>query len=89
MLSLAGGLRGDAGYSVAYTAGQKSHFLAGAADDATGQFGGRLGQHKGDYGCDQSGGKYRNQPEDVISVPKADLIYIIGRRNPAATCWVK
>lgn len=80
VLSLAGGLRPDAGYSVKITRRLKWGRipLPDAADDPSGQFSVASVDIKSIMGAANPAENIAIQPEDVISVPKADLIYAVG-----------
>jgi polysaccharide export outer membrane protein len=80
VLSLAGGLRPDAGSTVKITRRLKWGRipLPGAADDATGQFSVASIHIRSILSAAGPADNIAIQPEDVISVPKADLIYAIG-----------
>jgi len=80
VLSLAGGLRQDAGYNVNITRRLKWGRipLAGAADDASGQFSVASVNIRSILAATHPAENIAIQPEDVISVPKADLVYAIG-----------
>ena len=80
VLSLAGGLRPDAGYRVRIT--RKREWggipLPGAAEDPTGRFSVASVNTKAIMDATNPAENIGIQPEDVISVPKAELIYVIG-----------
>ena len=80
VLSLAGGLKADAGYSVKIT--RRLEWgripLPGAADDPSGQFSVASVNIKGIMDASNPAGNIAVKPEDVITVPKAELIYVIG-----------
>ena len=80
VLSLAGGLRPDAGYSVKVT--RRIEWgripLPGAADDPTGRFSVASVNTKAIMDATNPAENIEIRPEDVISVPKAELIYVIG-----------
>jgi polysaccharide biosynthesis/export protein len=80
VLSLAGGLRQDAGHSIKIT--RKLEWgkipLPDAADDPTGQFSVASIKVKSIMDATSPAENILIRPEDVISVPKADLIYVIG-----------
>ena len=80
VLSLAGGLKLDAGYSVKIT--RRLEWgripLPGAADDPSGQFSVASINIKGIMDASNPAGNIAVKPEDVITVPKAELIYVIG-----------
>lgn len=80
MISMAGGLRPDAGTTIQITreASSGSLSLPGSKADATG----RYNSAEIDLTSLLSGQTPANnilmQPNDVVSVPKADLVYVIG-----------
>src|SRR5437588_2346223 len=80
VLSLAGGLRQDAGYRVRIT--RKLEWgripLPGALDDPSGQFSTASVSIKSIMDATSPAENIAIKPEDVISVPKADLVYVIG-----------
>jgi polysaccharide export outer membrane protein len=80
MLSLAGGLRPDAGYSVKITRNIKWGRipLPGAHDDASGQFSVASVSVKNIMNGSNPAENIIIKPEDTITVPKADLIYVLG-----------
>ena len=80
MLSLAGGLRVDAGYSVKVTRNLKWGRipLPDAQDDSTGQFSVASVSVKSIMNGSNPAENIIIKPEDTITVPKADLIYVIG-----------
>jgi polysaccharide export outer membrane protein len=79
-LSLAGGLKPDAGYSVKIT--RKLEWgripLPTAQDDATGRFSVATVSVKSIMEAKNPQENIQIQPEDVISVPRADLVYVVG-----------
>lgn len=80
ILSLAGGLNADAGNSVKITRKKSAGILplTNAQDDATGQY--RVGDLniRGVMEAKNPNDNITIYPYDVISVPKADLVYVIG-----------
>lgn len=80
MLSLAGGLRVEAGYSVKITRNLKWGRipLPDAHDDATGQFSIASVFVKNIMNGTNPTENITIKPEDTITVPKAELIYVIG-----------
>ena len=80
VLSLAGGLNPDAGNTINITRRKSAGPLAlpNAADDATGEF--RVGQVsvKSVMEARNPQDNIEVRPNDVVSVPKADLVYVIG-----------
>lgn len=79
-LSLAGGLRDDAGNTVTITRKLKwgPIPLANAKNDATGQFSVASVPIKEIMHGSNPTANIAIAPEDVISVPKAELVYVIG-----------
>jgi polysaccharide export outer membrane protein len=79
-LSLAGGLREDAGNTVNIT--RKLRWgrvpLANAKDDSTGEFSIASVPVKDILQANNPAANIAVAPEDVITVPKADVIYVIG-----------
>ena len=85
MLSLAGGLTPDAGYTVKITRRRESGSinLPGAAVDPSGQFTTAQVQLKSIMEANNPDENIFIQPFDVISVPRAEMIYVIGEvRKP-------
>jgi polysaccharide export outer membrane protein len=80
VLSLAGGLRPDAGYSVRITRRLKWGRipLPNATDDPTGRFSVAAINIRRIMDAVNPAENIEIRPDDVISVPKADLIYAIG-----------
>jgi polysaccharide export outer membrane protein len=80
MLSLAGGLRTDAGYSVRITRQIEWGCipLANARLDPLGQFSVGEVNLKQIIDAENPEGNIQILPHDVISVPKAEMIYVIG-----------
>jgi polysaccharide export outer membrane protein len=80
VLSLAGGLRQDAGNTVMVTRSLKWGRipLSNAKDDPTAKFSVASVSVKSVTGAINPTENIAIKPEDVISVPKADLIYVIG-----------
>ena len=80
VLSLAEGLRIDAGYSVKIT--RRLEWgripLPGATDDPTGHYSVASINIKSIMNATNPAENIIIKPEDVISVPKADLVYVIG-----------
>ena len=80
VLSLAGGLNPDAGYLINITRAKKSGPLplANATDDSSGTF--RVASVGVRSVMDAKNPQENIEvlPEDVISVPKADLVYVVG-----------
>ena len=90
VLSLAGGLRPDAGNTVKITRHLKWGRipLPTAADDATGQFSVASVSVKSIMSATNPEENITIKPNDVISVPKGDIVYAIGAvRNPGDLCW--
>jgi len=81
MLSLAGGLAPDAGYTVTIT--RRLEYgripLAGARDDETGRFSIAEVELNSIMEARNPQGNIEIRPYDVISVPRADLVYVIGQ----------
>lgn len=80
VLSLAGGLRPDAGYRVNITRKLKWGRipLESAGDDTSGQFSVAAVSVKDIMSAANPAVNILIKPEDVISVPRADIIYVIG-----------
>lgn len=80
MLSLAGGLRTDAGYSVRITRQIEWGCipLANARLDPSGQFSVGEVNLKQIIDAENPEGNIQILPHDVISIPKAEMIYVIG-----------
>ncbi len=80
MLSLAGGLKVDAGYSVKITRSLKwgRIQLPDAKNDPTGQFSVASVSVKEIMNGANPAENIVIKPEDTITVPKADLIYVVG-----------
>jgi polysaccharide export outer membrane protein len=80
VLSLAGGLRPDAGYTVIIT--RKREWgpipLSTAAPDSTGQFSVASVSVKSIMAGTNPAENIAIKPNDVISIPRADIIYVIG-----------
>ncbi len=80
MLSLAGGLADDAGYSVKIT--RRLEWgripLPSAADDSTGAFSVAEVSLKEILEARNPAGNIVIRPQDVISVPRANMVYVIG-----------
>jgi polysaccharide export outer membrane protein len=80
VLSLAEGLRTDAGYSIKIT--RRLEWgrlpLPGATDDPTGHYSVASVNIKSIMNATNPAENIIIKPEDVISVPKADLVYVIG-----------
>jgi polysaccharide export outer membrane protein len=80
MLSLAGGLRQDAGYRVKITReldwGEIP--IENARVDSSGKFSVAEVSLKDILEANTPGGNIRIMPHDVISVPRAQLVYVIG-----------
>jgi polysaccharide export outer membrane protein len=80
VLSLAGGLREDAGYSIKIT----RHLqwgripLPDAKDNDSGQFSIASVNVKSIMSATKPEDNIEIKPDDVISVPKADIVYVIG-----------
>jgi polysaccharide export outer membrane protein len=83
VLSLAGGLRSEAGNVINIT--RRLEWgpipLASAATDATGQFSVASVEVKSVMNASRPAENILIKPNDVISVPKADTIYVIGAVN--------
>jgi len=81
MLSLAGGLAQDAGYTVTIT--RRLEYgripLAGARDDETGRFSIAEVELNSIMEARNPEGNIEIRPYDVISVPRAQLVYVIGQ----------
>lgn len=87
VLSLAGGLRPEAGNVINIT--RRLEFgpvpLPGAANDSTGQFSVASVEIKSVMRASNPAENILIKPHDVISVPKADTIYVIGAvKKPGA-----
>jgi polysaccharide export outer membrane protein len=80
MLSLAGGLRPDAGHSVKITRRRKNGPipLPGATADPTGQFSVAKVNLKAVMDSQNLEENILIQPNDVISVSRAEMVYVIG-----------
>lgn len=80
MLSLAGGMRSDAGYSVRITRQLQWGCvpLPNAKMDATGQFSVGEVNLKDIMAAKKPEENIQILPHDVVSVPKAEMVYIIG-----------
>lgn len=80
VLSQAGGLRADAGYSVKITRKKESGPipLASAKEDATGQFSVAEVRLRDIMEAKNPAENILVMPNDVISVPRAEMIYVIG-----------
>jgi len=80
MLSLAGGLRTDAGYSVKITRNLRWGRipLPDAHDDSSGQFSVASVSVRNIMNGTIPAENIIIKPEDTITVPKADLVYVIG-----------
>jgi polysaccharide biosynthesis/export protein len=80
LLSMAGGLRPDAGPTVRITRrlDQGRIPLPGATDDASGKYSVTEVRLKGLLDATDPGLNVRIMPYDVVSVPSAQLIYILG-----------
>lgn len=80
VLSLAGGLEESAGPSIKIT--RRLEYgripLAGAADDETGKFSVAQVPFKAIVGARDPELNIAVMPHDVVTVPKADLVYVIG-----------
>jgi len=80
VLSLAGGLRADAGYTVIIT--RQIEWgpipLPNAALDSTGRFSVASVSVKSIMAASNPAENIHIKPNDVISVPRADIIYVIG-----------
>jgi polysaccharide biosynthesis/export protein len=80
VLSMAGGLRQDAGHTVKIT--RRSQWgtipLAGAAPDATGRYSVAQVSVKSVLEARNPQENIPICPEDVISVPRAEMVYVIG-----------
>jgi len=85
VLSMAGGLRQDAGYRIRIT--RRLEWgripLPGAADDPTGQFSVASVNVKSIMDATNPAENIAIKPEDVISVPKGDIIYVMGAVHKA------
>jgi polysaccharide export outer membrane protein len=80
VLSLAGGLRPDAGNAVRITRHREwgAIPLVGATDDETGTFSVASVNVKSILAATNPADNILIRPDDVISVPRADLIYVVG-----------
>jgi polysaccharide export outer membrane protein len=80
VLSLAGGLNPDAGYQIFITRAKKAGPLplANAADDSSGTFRVASVSVRSVMDARNPMENIEVLPEDVISVPKADLVYVVG-----------
>jgi polysaccharide export outer membrane protein len=80
VLSMAGGLRADSGNTVKITRSLEWGRipLPDAKDDATGQFNVASVKVKGIMDGSDPAANIMIKPEDVITVPKADLVYAVG-----------
>ena len=80
MLSLAGGLQADAGYSVKITRQKEwgAVPLPGATMDASGQFSVAEANLKEIMEAKNPANNILIMPNDVISVPRAEMVYVIG-----------
>ena len=80
ILSLAGGLKGDAGYSVKIT--RRIEWgpipLPAAKEDPSGQFNVAEVGLRGIIDASNPAGNIPIMPNDVISVPRAEMVYVIG-----------
>lgn len=81
MISMAGGLSPEAGYTIKITR-RKSEWgaipLPGAADDETGEFSvAQVGVHEV-MNAEAPEKNIAIKPDDVITVPKGDLVYVLG-----------
>ena len=83
MLSLAGGLTPDAGYTVKITRRRESGpiHLTGATEDSSGQFVTAQVQLKSIMEANNPEENILIQPFDVISVPRAEMVYVMGEVN--------
>ena len=85
VLSMAGGLRQDAGYRVKIT--RRIEWgripLPNATDDPSGQYSVASVNVKSIMDASNPSENIAVKPEDVISVPKADIIYVIGAVHKA------
>lgn len=83
VLSLAGGLRPDAGYSIRITRQLEWGCvpLANASIDASGRFSVGEVQLQSLMAAQSPGNNIKIFPHDVISVPKAEMVYVIGEVN--------
>lgn len=82
-LSMAGGLREDAGYSVRVTR-QKAYGplpLPGAREDEGGQYSVAEIGLKELMAAQNPAQNIRIMPHDVVTVPKAEIIYVVGEVN--------
>jgi polysaccharide export outer membrane protein len=83
VMSLAGGLREDAGY-VARITRQKEYGplpLRDATDDPTGEYSVAQVNLQRIIDAQDPGGNILMMPNDLISVPKAQMVYVIGDVN--------
>src|SRR6267143_1531084 len=85
VLSMAGGLRNDSGQSVTITRRQEWGILplSGARPDATGQFSIAEVRLKDLLEARKPEQNIAIQPNDIISVPRAETIYVLGAVNKA------
>jgi polysaccharide export outer membrane protein len=80
MLSLAGGVRQDAGYAIKITRRRQWGPIPapGAAPDVTGRFSIAEINLKEILEARNPAGNIQIMPDDVISVPRAEMVYVIG-----------
>jgi len=80
ILSMAGGLRPDAGYNVKITRRREWGRipLPGATDDPSGQFSQAEVRLRDIMQAKSPGENIQIMPNDVISVPRAEMVYVIG-----------
>ena len=80
ILSLAGGLRADAGHAIKITRrlDQQRVPLATAADDSTGQFSVAEVDLKKIMEAENPAENIPIKPYDIITVPRAEMIYVVG-----------
>jgi polysaccharide export outer membrane protein len=85
MFSMAGGVRNDAGYTVKITrdVAWGRIPLPGAKDDSTGRFSVAEISIKDIMAGTNPQGNILVQPNDVISVPRGELVYVIGEVGKA------
>jgi polysaccharide export outer membrane protein len=92
MLSLAGGVRPDAGYTVKITRridrwGRLP--LGSAKDDSTGQFSIATVNLKAIMEAHNPEENIQIRPDDVISVPRAEMVYVVGEVKKAGGIVLK
>jgi polysaccharide export outer membrane protein len=80
VLSIAGGLRTDAGNTIKITRNVRWGRipLSNASDDSTGQFSVASVEVKSVMSASNPAENIIVKPEDVITVPKGDMVYVVG-----------